>query len=291
MPQNFVSLATSAFGWIPEKYEKELQPVKTGLERAGMKYLLKTWVSISAAIGVGAAVFSLALLAALSVTLKMELANIVMFSILLPPLFGMSAFLGMALYPYQRAMSRKRSIEANLPFALNHMAAIAASGVPTYVMFSLLTTFREYGEISAEARKIVRNVDTFGLSITSSIQQVGERTPSKNFKQLLEGIKSSIETGGDLKKFLADQAKDALFDYRIRREKYMELLSTYADFYTALLIAAPLFLVAILTVMNMIGGALAGASIESIMVLGIFVALPLVNIAFLAFVHMTQPEV
>lgn len=291
MPQSLISLATSAFGWIPEKYEKELQPVKLGLERAGMKYLLKTWVSISAAVGVGAALLSLVLIGALSMTLKLEIANIVMLAILLPPFFGVSTFLGMTFYPYQRAISRKRSIETNLPFALNHMAAIAASGVPTYVMFSLLATFKEYGEISNEAKKIVRNVDTFGLSITSSMQQVSERTPSKNFKQLLEGIKSSIETGGDLKKFLSDQAKNALFDYRIKREKYMELLSTYADFYTALLIAAPLFLVSILTVMNMIGGAIAGASIEGVMVIGIFIGLPLVNMAFLLFVHMTQPEV
>ncbi|MBI2085197.1 MAG: type II secretion system F family protein [Candidatus Aenigmarchaeota archaeon] len=286
-----VSLATSIFGWIPEKYEKELQPVKVGLERSGMRYLLKTWVSISAAVGVGAGLFSLVLLWILTIELKMEISNVVMFAVLLPPLFTMSTFLAMVFYPYQKSVSRKRSIDANLPFALNHMAAIAASGVPTYVMFNLLATFKEYGEISTEAKKIVRNVDTFGLSITSSMQQVSERTPSKNFKQLLEGIRSGIETGGDLKKFLNDQAKDSLFDYRIRREKYMELLATYADFYTALLIAAPLFLVSILTVMNMIGGALGGTSIESIMVLGIFVALPLVNIAFLAFVHMTQPEV
>ncbi len=291
MSQKLVSLATNTFGWIPEKFEKDLQPVKTGLEKSGMKYLLKTWVSISAAVGVGAAIFSLLLMGFLSIVLKIEFANIMIFAILLPPLFGASAFLGMVFYPYQRAASRKRSIETNLPFALNHMAAIAASGVPTYVMFSLLATFKEYGEISVEARKIIRNVDTFGLSITSSIQQISERTPAKNFKQLLEGIKASIETGGDLKKFLNDQAKNSLFEYRIKREKYMELLATYADFYTAMLIAAPLFLVSILTVMNMIGGAIAGASIESVMIIGIFVGLPLMNIAFLLFVHITQPEV
>ncbi|MBI4176805.1 MAG: type II secretion system F family protein [Candidatus Aenigmarchaeota archaeon] len=291
MPQRLVSLATGVFGWIPEKFGKELQPVKLGLEKSGMKYLLKTWVSISAAAGIGAALFSILIIGAVSITLGMEPANIVMLSLLLPPLFGTLTFTGMVFYPYQKAISRKRSIDTNLPFALNHMAAIAASGVPTYVMFNLLATFKEYGEISAEAKKIIRNVDTFGLSITVSIQQVGERTPSKNFKQLLEGIRSSIETGGDLKKYLSDQAKNALFDYRIKREKYMELLATYADFYTAMLIAAPLFLVSILTVMNMIGGALGGASIESVMVLGIFVALPLVNIAFLLFVHITQPEV
>ncbi len=290
MAQNLTSFAISVFGWIPEKYEQRFKLVKTGLERSDMKYLLRTWVSLSAAIGAGASLFSFILLAVVSYSINLALVDAVILVSVLPPLFGLSSFSVLVLYPYQKAMARKRSIDANLPFALNHMAAIAASGVPTYVMFSLLTSFKEYGEISKEASKIVRNVDTFGLSVTSSMQQIAERTPSKNFRQLLEGIKSSIETGGDLKKFLQEQAKDALFDYRIRREKYMELLSTYADFYTAMLIAAPLFLVAILTVMNMMGGALAGTSIQNVMMIGIFAGLPLMNIAFLAFVHMTQPE-
>ncbi|MFH0890289.1 MAG: type II secretion system F family protein [Candidatus Aenigmatarchaeota archaeon] len=290
MAQNFTSFAISIFGWIPEKYEQRFKLVKTGLEKSDMKYLVRTWVSMSAAIGVGAAMFSFILLSVISYNIKLDFTNTLLLLLSLPPIFGVSSFSVLVLYPYQRALARKRSIDANLPFALNHMAAIAASGVPTYVMFNLLTSFKEYGEISKEASKIVRNVDTFGLSVTSSIQQIAERTPSKNFRQLLEGIKSSIETGGDLKRFLKEQAKDALFDYRIRREKYMELLATYADFYTAMLIAAPLFLVAILTVMNMMGGELAGTSIQNVMMLGIFVGLPLMNIAFLAFVHMTQPE-
>ncbi len=291
MARNVASFATSIFGWIPERFEKQLQPIKMGLERSNMKYLLRTWISMAAVLGAASALFSFTMIAVISVKLGFDIVTIAVLLATLPVMFGLLSFGAMAFYPYQKALDRKRSIDTNLPFALNHMAAIAASGVPTYVMFSLLTSFKEYGEISKEAEKIVRNVDTFGLSITSSMSQISERTPSKNFKQLLEGIKSNIETGGDLKQFLRDQAKEALFDYRIRREKYMELLSTYADFYTAMLIAAPLFLVSILTVMNMIGGAIAGASIEGVMVMGIFVGLPLVNIAFIAFVHFTQPEV
>jgi flagellar protein FlaJ len=170
------------------------------------------------------------------------------------------------------------------------MAAIASSGVPPSTMFRLLTGFEEYGEISKEAKKIVRNIDVFGQDITTALREVSNKTPSLPFKDFLEGVATTIDTGGNLQAFLRQQAEKALFEYRIRREKYLETLSTYADFYTAVLIAAPLFLVAILAVMNMIGGKLWGMEIETAMWLGISILMPIVNLVFLAFIHFTQPE-
>jgi len=194
-------------------------------------------------------------------------------------------------YPFHLITSKKNSIEANMPFAINHMAAIAASGVPPFVTFKLLSNIHEYGEVSNEAKRIVRNVESFGMDAVSAMKNVADRSPSPEFKQFIYGIVSSIETGGDLKRYLDNAAKEALFDYRLKREKYMQTLSTYADFYTAVLIAAPLFFVSVLSVMSLIGGEVFGLSIPSAMRLGVYVLIPLMNIMFLLFVHYTQPQV
>ena len=106
----------------------------------------------------------------------------------------------------------------------------------------------------------------------------------------MQGILSTIETGGNLKDYLQVQGKQALFDYKLKRERYMQSLSTYADFYTAVMIAAPLFLIALLAIMNMIGGKIGGMDINDLMQLGIYVAIPLMNTAFIAFIHLTQPK-
>jgi len=193
-------------------------------------------------------------------------------------------------YPFQKIKSKKSSIEANQPFAQNHMAAISASGVPPFVIFKLLANIPEYGEVSKESGRIVRNVDKFGMDMISAIKNVADRTPSEEFKQFLYGIVATIDTGGDLKKYLDNSARDSLFNYRLRREKYMQTLSTYADFYTAVLIAAPLFFVSVLSVMSMIGGSVMGLSIPDLMRLGIFVLIPVTNIAFIAFINFTQPS-
>ncbi len=194
-------------------------------------------------------------------------------------------------YPFQLLTSKKKSIEANLPFAANHMSAIAASGVPPFVTFKLMSNIPEYGEIANESKRIVRNVDTFGMDVVSAMRNVADRSPSADFRRLIYGVVSTIETGGDLKTYLESSAKEALFDYRIKREKYMQTLSTYADFYTAVLIAAPLFFVSVLSVMSLVGGEVFGLDIPIAMRLGVYVMIPLMNIMFLLFIHFTQPTV
>lgn len=194
-------------------------------------------------------------------------------------------------YPFQTLTSKKGSINTNMPFAINHMSAIASSGVPPFVVFKLLMDVHEYGEISNEFRRIVRNMEIFGMDIISAIKNVADRTPSEEFRQFLYGFISTINTGGDLRKYLENSAKEALFDYRLKREKYLQTLSTYADFYTAVLIAAPLFFVSILSIMSLIGGQVIGLSIPTAMRLGIYVLIPILNILFVMFIHYTQPKV
>ncbi len=194
-------------------------------------------------------------------------------------------------YPFHMSTNKKISIESNLPFAMNHSAAIAASGAPPSVMFKLLSAIPEYGEISKESGKIMRNISMFGMDTVSAIRDVADRTPSIDFRQYLYGIVSSIETGGDLKSYLEGSAKNALFTYELKRERFLNTLSTYADFYTAVLIAAPLFFVSILSIMSLIGGQILGMDITTAMRLGIYLVIPLLNIGFILFVHYTQPTV
>ncbi|RLJ03546.1 MAG: hypothetical protein DRP11_00405 [Candidatus Aenigmatarchaeota archaeon] len=283
-------IAVKCCGGLADRYSEFFKPLRSPLERGHLKILFRTYVSI---------IFFFTILSSISGGLILFLFFLLQGESLLTSLIYLFAgmvisaaisFTVLYLYPIQRAAERKKSIENNLPFALNHMAAIASSGVPPYVIFKLLTGFEEYGEISKEAERIVRNVDTFGQDITTALRMAAKRTPSREFQELLNGMVSTIETGGNLHEFLKVQAQQALFDFRLKRERYLETLSTYADFYTAVMIAAPLFLVALLAIMNMIGGQIGGMSIKDVMEIGIYAVIPLTNTAFILFVHLTQPE-
>lgn len=194
-------------------------------------------------------------------------------------------------YPYQVLTQKRNSIEANLPFALLHMSAIAASGAPPTIMFKLISETEEYGKVSEEARMIIRNIETFGMDPKTAMKQVADRTPSDSFRQFLYSFISTIETGGDLRKFLENVANEAMNDYRLKRERYLQALSMYADIYTGILIAAPLFFISILSIMGMLGGTIAGLTITDAMRLGIYAFVPLLNIVFILFLHLTQPQI
>jgi len=267
-----------------------LDPIKKEIEQSDLKIVYETYVgkmflfSFLSAILIFDYMFFL-----LSFIAKTSISTAIVGAILVGVI---SFFLVLTIfhsYPFQKITRKKASIEANLPFAVNHMAAIVGGGVPPYLMFKLLQDIKEYGEIATEAGTIARNVEVFGMDITQAIRQVADTTPSPEFKQILLEIISIIKTGGSLEQFLKNIAKEALFDYRLRRERYLSTLSTYADFYTAVLIAAPLFFVSILSVMSLIGGKIAGMSIPDAMKVGIYGLLPLLNIVFILFLHFTQP--
>lgn len=283
-------LSAKIFGKVADKYEEGFGQLKKALLEADMKILFRTYFSMILFLSLLGFILSLILIPVILSVLNANALQIIIFSATLPFAIALVIFAFGYFYPISKAASRKKSIDMNLPFAINHMAAIAGSGVPPSTMFRLLTGFGEYGEISKEAEKIVRDTDVFGQDVTTALRGVTSRTPSSAFRELLEGVLSTIETGGNLQAYLKQQSDKALFEYRIKREKYMEILSAYADFYTAVLIAAPLFLIAILAIMNMIGGKLWGMEISDVMHIGIFLLMPIVNTVFLLFIHYTQPE-
>ena len=178
----------------------------------------------------------------------------------------------------------------NMPFGANHMAAVATSGVPPASMFELIAASKEYGEIGIEVKKIVDFINIFGYDLLTAIRTVAATTPSPQFKEFLEGMVSTIETGGDLDRYLRQEADQAALTYNLERQRYNETVSTYSDIYTGLLIAAPLFFVAALSLVNLLGGSIGGIGVDVVMSVGAYVVIPLLNIGFLAFLQFSQPE-
>lgn len=284
-------MAKASFGWLAESTVTNFEPLKPYLKGARIKILIKAWVSIIYLSSVMA--FFTSLVAVLILGMLYDIYYLIYWIMLaFIPILGASfAFLTLYVYPMQRAKSRAKSIENNLPFAVTHMSAIASSGIPPEFMFSLIGGFKEYGEISEEANMIVKNIRTFGSSSIAAMKNVASQTPSKELKEILMGITSTIETGGNLTAYLREMSEKALFDYRIKREKYIKTLATYADIYTALLVAAPLFLLSTMAIMSIIGGDIMGLTTGQIVTIMTWLLLPVMNTAFLVFIHITYPGV
>ncbi|RMF55012.1 hypothetical protein D6745_03450 [Candidatus Woesearchaeota archaeon] len=201
-----------------------------------------------------------------------------------------ATFASFVYYPQTIIGSRRKSIVANLPFALNHMSAISTAGVPPLRMFQLIANSKDYGEVSNEIEKISLYTNIFGYDMITAIQVVLEKTPSPQLKTIFAGFVSTIETGGDLNKFLKQKAEEAALAYRLERQKYLDTISTYSDIYTGVLIAGPLFFIIALSLINVIGGKVGGITIDMLMGIGTYFLIPILNIFFILFLNFTQPE-
>ena len=282
-------LSVRLFGGFAKSSEKSFKSLGPWLKGAGIHMLLKSYISLIYMTTAVAYVAGLLVALVLTSLFVEDLVMMVYYVAFAPVLAASFVFMLMYIYPSSRYKSARRSIENNLPFALIHMDAISSSGIPTEFMFDLLGKLKEYGEVSRQARLVVRNIKTFGMSSVGAINDVADKTPSPALKQILTGISSSISKGGNLSGFLKEMTEKNLFDYRMKREQYVKTLSTYADIYTAVMIAAPLMMLSVLVMMNIVGGDVLGMAIPDVIALMTYVAVPVMNIGFLAFLQMSHP--
>lgn len=287
---NMRSLAVSVFGGVVDKYGDIFSVVKESLPKAGIKMTFRTYMSIVFFLATISYVSSMVILILAFRIVDISPMMTIAYLMFIPFTIAISCIVIFIFHPYNKMSDRKKSIETNLPFVLTHMGAIAESGVPPYVVFRLIAKFQEYGEVSTEMKKIVRNIETFGINPLKSVKEVAERTPSDKLKQILLGFVTTTESGGDVKVYLKNAGEQSLFDWRIKREKYLQQLSAYAEFYTGILIAAPLFIIALFAVMGMIQSTVAGYDILFLTKLSIYVLVPALNGGFLIFLHSTEVE-
>lgn len=269
-----------------KKHPELFEPLFTQYKKVNMQYLSRSWVSMILFFSVVS--FPAALI--LMLILKFMFGSVftigwgvVVLGVFLLPI---ATLIGLYFYPGSLIGDRAKKIKNELPFALIHMSAVAGSGAHPISIFELLLESNEYPELKTEIKKIMNYVNLFGYNLSTALRNTAATTPSQELKELLNGMVSTIETGGDLRGYLKGKADDMLNTYRLERKKEVEALGTYSEIYTSILIAAPLLLVVTLAIMNSITGSIAGMSISTVAYLGVGLGLPLLNIGFIVFLQM-----
>jgi flagellar protein FlaJ len=283
-------IAEKMFGNFVETYAEKFSFLKEALPKADIRIPFKTYLCKTfffSFLSYVSAFF--ATLLAFQIV-EIGLLQKIVYAIFVPLLVSIICFVILIFYPIQRVMARRKNIEVNLPFVLTHMGAIAESGLPPYVIFKLIGEFEEYGEVSKEMKKILRNIEVFGMDPLRAVKEAAKRCPSDSLKQVLLGIITTTESGGDIKQYLKTSGQQTLFEWRTKRERFLQQLSAYAEFYTGILIAAPLFIIALFSVMSMIQPTIAGYSILDLTKLSIYGVIPLINIGFLLFLRGVEVE-
>ncbi len=194
----------------------------------------------------------------------------------------------MYFYPSLEKSSIQNKINRELPFATIHMSAISGSMVEPSKIFSIINSTGEYPNISKEFTKLINETHVYGYNLVSAMRNLAFNSPSSKLAELFNGLASTISSGGDIQDFFEKRAQSLLFEYKIENEKHTKTAETFMDIYISLVIAAPMIFMLVLMMMRIsgLGISLSTSMISVIMVSGV----ALINVVFLTFLHLKQPN-
>lgn len=291
-PKNFEEYSLFAYNVVwpfAERHSKYFESIRSDLRKANINVTLVAYMSAAILTAFLVFILSYPILLLLSV-MTGSLTYYVLFIIIVLSISISGAVFGLFYY-YAKFISaeRMRNVEINLPYAVNHMATIAASGAPPIAMFRSLARFGHYGEISKEAENIVRESESFGYDITDAILRESAKSPSKKFSELLIGLNSTITTGGDIRGYLADEGARFMREYRQMWKGVIDQLSIFSEIYVTLFVAAPVFLIVMLSLMAVVPF---GNNVDPFIILNIliFLGIPAGNIMYLLFIEIVVPK-
>jgi len=198
-------------------------------------------------------------------------------------------FLAFYFYPSTERKSIGKKIDQELPFVVIHMSAIAGSGVEPTKIFRIIVTSKQYKNTKKEFKKLLNEINVYGYDLITALRNIARVTSSSKLTELFNGLATTITSGGDLKGFLDKRAETLVFEYRMEREKYTKMAETFMDIYISVVIAAPMILTLMLVMMSMIPQISLGLS-GFMLGLIIVMIIALINVVFLVFLHLRQPE-
>jgi len=195
----------------------------------------------------------------------------------------------MYFYPKTEGKNIGSKIDQELPFVAIHMSAIATSGVQPLSIFKIIVKSEEYRYTRIEFRKLLNLINFHGHDLVTALKKIAGSSPSSKLRELLDGLATTITSGGSMHDFLDKHAESLLFDYRLEREKYTKTAETLMDIYISISIAAPMILLMLFVIMGSTGMYFLGLTTE---IMGILIILILIflNIGFLIFLRLKQPR-
>jgi flagellar protein FlaJ len=155
-------------------------------------------------------------------------------------------------YPYYLSNFRKGRIDSALPHAVNMMLGMMKGNVPLISAFKYISENKAlFGEVSVEFERISVLAE-FG-DLESAMKYVAETTPSEKLRVFLENLIEVYRGSGNVLNYLKAKSEQFFMEKERSYILFIETLQILAEIYLALFIVAPLFLLIVLTVMNMLG--------------------------------------
>jgi flagellar protein FlaJ len=249
------------------------------LQKAALKISLQSYVSMMVLLSGVSWVVSGVVTGSLVAYAGAPIWLALVYAVGVATLFGAMVFGLLYVVPALLAGNRRKRMELELPYVASHLSILAAAGIPPTRMFKLLEDSRTTPEVASDANEIVRDVEILGNDIMTALETERDRSPSKIFADVLEGLVATIRSGGDMKKYLLDATHTIMDLRRLAAKQLIESLSVFSEVYISLMIVFPLLIIVMFSVMAIIGGGIGGISTTTMMSLVTYGIIPVCGLA------------
>jgi flagellar protein FlaJ len=205
---------------------------------------------------------------------------------LVPLLMGVVTYATMLATPASKAKARGKNINMRIPYALNYISAMASAGVNIDQVFKSLGEQEIYGECAKEATGIYRDMALFGRDSVTAMRRAIERSPSDKWQEFLQGAITTVTSGGNLQLYFGSKAQRFMWENRQDQKQFVDMMGLMAETYVTAVVAGPLFLIVMMSIMGMLGGQGPGS-----LYLIVYMLLPVANFGFAFALSAMTPEV
>jgi flagellar protein FlaJ len=279
--------AFKLFGDLAKKIEPYFPDLRDDLKKADLKISPQEYIANALFIGLLSFVITLPFLAFFISFSSASFLFGYLTSITITTCLPIIVFFLYLNYPKSIIKDREKKIDYYLPFSTLYFSSMLSSGLPLHKVMKNFVEFSGHESVVREIKKIIDDVEFFGLDIVSALERAVNRTPSRKFREFLYGILATIRSGGNVYAFTKEKMIDYFMDYRRKLSEFSHSMTIYIQIYLVSVVLGTIFFIILTSIVSAIGGAT--QNILGLQLFMIFIFLPTVSILFLSLVKKAQP--
>jgi flagellar protein FlaJ len=210
--------------------------------------------------------------------------------IALPPLIILNL-------PKISASSRSSVLENELPYVIGYITVLAGGGISPFITLKRLSKAdKVFPAAAREARRILLDIEIFGMDAISALEKATRTNPNKMFSDFIGGYVAVLKTGGDALSYLEAKLKEVFAYTEVKVRRGSEFIGTMAEAYIIVTVVMGVSLMILWSTQNLLGGISPGgaggsqALNPSMIVMFSLLVVPVLSVMFIVVIGSAQTK-
>jgi len=163
--------------------------------------------------------------------------------------------------PKISAGSRSQALENELPYLIGYITVLAGGGISPFTTLKRVSKADNLFPAAAkEARRILMDIEIFGLDALSALERATRNTPNKTWSDFIGGYVAVLKTGGEAVSYLESKLKEIFAQSESKVRSGSEFIGTLAEAYIITTVVMGISLVILWATQNLLGGITTGGA-------------------------------